>query len=323
MNQNYITATETEPQEIRWLWYPYIPFGKVSIFQGNPGDGKSTLMMTIAALLTKGAVLPFTESEELPEPMKVIYQTTEDDLADTVVPRFIRAGGNRENLIFIQEEDRPLTFSDDRIPAVLEETGAKLLILDPLSSYIGDCSMNAANEVRLRFNYLIRVAKETGCAIVIISHMNKKEDVSALMRTVGSIDIVGAVRSVITVIPDKIDPSKRYMVMTKSNLAPMGSGIAFELTENGISFLEEVNATADELMHSYGSSAIGRPDERTQEAVAFIRNMLADGKPHPSAECEQMLKEAGICEGTAKKAKKQLGVVSSKPHLTWFWTLPQ
>ena len=153
-----IKASEIEPKEVKWLWYPYIPFGKVTLLQGDPGDGKSKLMLSIAALLSKGEPLPFTETEEN-EPMTIIYQTTEDDADDTVVPRFNSAGGDGENLIFIKEDEKTLSFGDNRIREAIEKYNAKLLILDPLSSYIGEnCSMNNANETRAEFNHLIAVA---------------------------------------------------------------------------------------------------------------------------------------------------------------------
>ncbi len=137
-----VKASEIEPKEVKWLWYPYIPFGKVTLLQGDPGDGKSKLMLSIAALLTKGKPLPFTETEES-EPMTVIYQTTEDDADDTVVPRFNSADGNGENLIFIKEVEKSLSFGDNRIREAIMMYHAKLLILDPMSSYIGEnCSMN-------------------------------------------------------------------------------------------------------------------------------------------------------------------------------------
>ena len=179
-----IKASEIEPKEVKWLWYPYIPLGKVTLLQGDPGDGKSKLMLSIAALLSKGEPLPFTETEET-EPMTIIYQTTEDDADDTVVPRFNSAGGNGENLIFIKEDEKSLSFGDNRIAEAIERYHAKLLILDPMSSYIGEnCSMNNANETRAEFNHLIAVAKNTGCAIVIIAHMNKMRDTNPLYRTV-------------------------------------------------------------------------------------------------------------------------------------------
>ena len=156
-----IKASEITPKEVRWLWYPYIPFGKVTLLQGDPGDGKSKLMLSLAALLSKGAPLPFDDEDESGEPMTVIYQTTEDDADDTVVPRFNSAGGDGDRLIFIKEDEKSLTFGDDRIREAVEKYNAKLLILDPMSSYIGgDCSMNNANETRAEFNHLIAVAKD-------------------------------------------------------------------------------------------------------------------------------------------------------------------
>ena len=229
-----IKASEIEPKEVKWLWYPYIPFGKVTLLQGDPGDGKSKLMLSIAALLSKGEPLPFTDTDET-EPMTIIYQTTEDDADDTVVPRFNAAGGIGENLI--------------RIAEAIEKYHAKLLILDPMSSYIGeDCSMNNANETRAEFNHLIAVAKDTGCAIVIIAHMNKMKDTNPLYRTNGSIDIAGAVRSIIAITrtPNKEAPSERYMVQVKSNLAPTGSAILFEVAEKGVNFISEMEMTAEQ-----------------------------------------------------------------------------
>lgn len=125
-----IRASEIDPKSVEWLWYPFIPYGKVTLVQGDPGDGKSAFLLTIAAMLTKGDPLPFTEPETPPEPMCVIYQTTEDDADDTIVPRFIRANGDREKLIFINEKEAPISFDDARIEAAIKTTGAKLLILD-------------------------------------------------------------------------------------------------------------------------------------------------------------------------------------------------
>ena len=193
-----IKASEITPKEVRWLWHPYIPFGKVTLLQGNPGDDKSKLMLSLAALLSKGAPLPFAD---------------EDDADDTVVPRFNSAGGDGDRLIFIKEDEKSLTFGDDRIREAVEKYHAKLLILDPMSSYIGDtCSMNNANETRAEFNHLIVVAKDTGCAIVIIGHMNKAKDTSPLYRTNDSIDIAGAARSILAVTrtANKQNPAERY-----------------------------------------------------------------------------------------------------------------
>ena len=317
-----IKASEIEPKEVKWLWYPYIPYGKVTLLQGDPGDGKSKLMLSIAALLSKGEPLPFTETEEN-EPMTIIYQTTEDDADDTVVPRFNSAGGNGENLIFIKEDEKSLSFGDNRIAEAIEKYHAKLLILDPMSSYIGEnCSMNNANETRAEFNHLIAVAKNTGCAIVIIAHMNKMRDTNPLYRTNGSIDIAGAARSILAITrsPNKEAPAERYMVQVKSNLAPTGSAILFEVAEKGVDFISEMEMTAEEAFQSLAPK-MGRPNEKELKAKEFLLEMLKDGEML-SSDCEERLEAAGFKKSTIKKAKKKAGVISRKQGFLWYWSLP-
>ncbi len=159
--------------------------------------------------------------------MTIIYQTTEDDADDTVVPRFNSAGGNGENLIFIKEDEKSLSFGDNRIREAIEMYHAKLLILDPMSSYIGeDCSMNNANETRAEFNHLIAVAKDTGCAIVIIAHMNKMRDTNPL--TVPT--VLSTLRALREVFSPSHEPQTAQIQpnaigASKINLAPMGSAI--------------------------------------------------------------------------------------------------
>ena len=318
-----VKASEITPKKVEWLWYPYIPFGKVTLLQGDPGDGKSQLMLAVSALVSKGRSLPFADEEDTHEPMTVIYQTTEDDADDTVVPRFIASDGDRDKLLFIREDEKKLTFGDDRIRSAIEQSYAKLLILDPLSSYIGDdCSLNAANETRAAFNHLIGVAKETGCTIVIIAHMNKLRETSPLYRTSGSIDIAGVARSIlaITRTANKENPNELVMVQVKSNLAPTGSAILFEVGENGISFLDEIEMTAEQAFASIAPK-IGRPNEEFETCKNFILDLMKCGKL-PSAACEELLKDNGFKKSTIKKAKKETGVVSVKEGMIWYWTLP-
>ena len=317
-----VKASDIEPKEVKWLWYPYIPFGKVTLLQGDPGDGKSKFMLSLAALLSKGEHLPFADEEER-EPITIIYQTTEDDADDTVVPRFNSAGGNGDNLIFIKEDMKSLSFGDNRIREAIEKYNAKLLILDPMSSYIGEsCSMNNANETRAEFNHLIAVAKETGCAIVIIAHMNKMKDSNPLYRTNGSIDIAGAARSILAIIrtANKEAPAERYLVQVKSNLAPTGSAILFEVAESGVNFVSEMEMTAEEAFSSLAPK-MGRPNETELRAKDFILEMLQDGEMLAN-DCEAKLEEAGFKKSTIKKAKKKAGVVSHKKGFLWYWSLP-
>lgn len=310
-----ISANSIEPKEVKWLWYPFIPIGKVTIIQGDPGDGKSTFMLKLAAMMSRGEPFPFT-NEEWMEPRHVIYQTTEDDADDTVVPRFLKAGGDPRYLTFIDESEKAITFADDRIAEAIKETDAKMLVLDPLSSYIGDCALNQANEVRPRFNHLIKAAREAGCAIVIVDHMNKMSQSKAIYRTPGTIDVVGAARSSLIIGRDSEDETRRILVQQKSNLSPTGNAIVFSLSEDGVSFIEMTEMTADELLSSQAVRT-GRPNIKTEEAASLIEEMLSGGVELPAAECIKLLNDSGYANGTIKRAKKEAGVDSRKDGQSW------
>ena len=315
-------ASEVKVKSVEWLWYPYIPYGKVTVIQGEAGDGKSTFILKLAAMLTRGEPMPFTDGEGA-EPVNVIYQSTEDDADDTIVPRFIAAGGDTDRLLFISEKERYLSFSDERLLEAIRQTEAKLIILDPLSAYIGETtSINSANEVRRQFRPLIDIAKEQGCAIVIVHHMNKAIGQKALNRSVGSVDIVGAARSVLLVgRTDKDRPDERILAQVKSNLAPTGNAILFSVDESGVKWLEETARTADEVLGNVFAQA-GRPDGQMQKAKEMLSALLAGGTPKPQSEVMEKLTAAGVGKSTATKAKALLGIRSVKQGMQWFWVLP-
>lgn len=125
-----IRMSEVESQEVKWLWYPFIPYGKLTIIQGDPGDGKTTLVLNIAAKLSKGEC--FDSDMDVQEPVNVIYQTAEDGLADTVKPRLELAGADCEKILVIDESDKSLSMADERLEEALAKTRAKVLILDPI-----------------------------------------------------------------------------------------------------------------------------------------------------------------------------------------------
>ena len=316
-------ASDVQIRSVEWLWYPYIPYGKVTILQGDSGEGKSTFILKLAAMLTRGEPMPFFDDEGA-EPVNVIYQSTEDDADDTIVPRFIAAGGDPERLLFISEKERYLSFSDERLLEAIRQTKAKLVVLDPLSAYIGETtSINSANEVRRQFRPLIEIAKEQGCAIVIVHHMNKAVGQKALHRAVGSVDVDAAARSVLMVArTDKERPDERIMVQVKSNLAPTGNGILFTIDEGGIQWREEIAKTADEVLGNVFAN-IGRPDEQMQKAKQTLSQLLADGTAKPQRELMEKLVALGVGRSTATKAKTLLGIRSVKQGAQWFWMLPQ
>lgn len=193
-----IRMSEVQSQEIEWLWYPFIPYGKLTIIQGDPGDGKTTMVLNLAAKLSKGEALD--ENMKVTEPANVIYQTAEDGLADTVKPRLELAGADCERIIVIDESDKSLSMVDERLEEAIVRTGARLLILDPIQAYLGGgMDMNRANEARDMTKKLGALAEKTKCAIILIGHMNKASGNKAAYRGMGSIDFFAVARSVILV----------------------------------------------------------------------------------------------------------------------------
>lgn len=313
-----ICGADVTVRNVSWLWKPYIPSGKITIIQGDPGEGKSTFVLALAALLTSGESLPF--SSERREPVNVIYQNTEDDLEDTIMPRFLQYGGDPNRLFFISERREALTFADSRIIEAIQKMDAKLLIFDPLSSYLGqDVSMNLANEVRARFNRLIDAAKYTGCAIIVISHMNKMIGAKAIYRTSGSVDVIGAARSGLAIGTHPEDPALRVMTVYKSNLAEKGMAIVFSVGDK-VEWIEQIDMTADELMGSFASSGSRKETKRSQ-AKTLLLDILKDG-PRPQCEIMDRLKSAGIGQRTVEMAKADLHIQSVKNATGWLWKMP-
>ena len=232
-----ISMDEVQSKEVNWLWYPYIPYGKITIIQGDPGEGKTTLALRLAALLSKGEPLPYDTTER--EPVKIIYQTAEDGLEDTIKPRLEAAEADCTQIKVIDESEAALSMLDDRIEKAIIEVGARVVILDPIQAYVGaNINMNNANEVRSVMAQLGKIAEKYDCAVLLVGHMNKGSGNKSSYRGLGSIDFQASARSVLIVGRIKDNPQVRVMVQDKSSLAPEGEAIAFELDkENGFSWL--------------------------------------------------------------------------------------
>lgn len=310
-----IRMSDIQPEEVQWLWYPYIPLGKLTVIQGDPGEGKTTFVLAMIAALTKGEALP--EREPL-DPVNILYQTAEDGLADTIRPRLDALGADCSRVLVIDESERELSLSDERIRQAMEETGAKLLVLDPLQAYLGaEVDMHRANEVRPILKRLGSVAEQMGCAVVLIRHLNKMQGQKSGHRGMGSVDFQAAARSVLLVGRTKEDPQLRIVVPDKSSLAPEGESIAFALDpEQGFQWKGYCAYNAEELL----GGSTKQVQTKTMQAEETLRNLL--DKPAPAEEILRRITAAGISERTLMTAKKNLGVLSEKRGGQWFWRLP-
>ena len=313
-----IRMSDVELTPVEWLWKPYLPFGKLSVLQGNPGEGKTYFAMHLAAACTNGKLLP---NMERMEPFNVIYQTAEDGLGDTVKPRLIEAGADLDRVLVIDDSEVQLTLSDERIEKAIVENNARLVIIDPIQAYLGaDVDMNRANEVRPIFMRLGQVAQRTGCAILLIGHLNKAAGMQSLQRGLGSIDIAAAVRSVMFIGKLKHNPTMRILTHEKSSLAPPGASLAFSLgDEGGFRWVGEYDITADEML----SGIELQRETKTQQAKDLICALLAGGKQVLSEDIDKAALERGIPGRTVRDAKRELGdalkskIVEGRKKVFW------
>ncbi len=309
----YKYYADVKAADVDWLWYPYIPYGKITLLQGDPGEGKSTLILNIAALLTCGKEMP--DGYPNKEPQTVIYQCSEDGVADTVKPRLVNAGADCSRVAFIDEDEKSVTFDDNRIEAVIKQTGARLLILDPIQSFIPqDADMQNAGKMRAILGRLGNVAKKYNCAVVLVGHMNKSQGNKSLYRGLGSIDIPAIARSVLMIERDEQSPSIRYMRQIKSSLAAEGKEIGFSLgCGSGFHWIlgEELELITE---------SIGKPS-KSERAQTMLMGMLGTGRKkareiYAYADC------LGISERTVNSVKKEMGILSERIDKVWYWRLP-
>ena len=308
----YSTVTS---KRVEWLWYPYIPYGKITIIQGDPGEGKSTFMLNVAALLTRGKNMP--DGYLCREAQSVIYQCAEDDIADTIKPRLVAAGADCDKVAYIVDEANELNFEDERIERAIAETGAKLCVIDPLQSFlVQDTDMQSAAKMRSALSKLSKVAMKYGCAIVLIGHLTKSQMGKKIYRGLGSIDIAALARSVLMIARDKDDPAIRYMFPVKSSLAAEGCPIGFSFSEQGFEWIGKCEANIsdqEELPLTVGN--------KLQAAEELLQEMLKDA-PVPSNIVYEKSEEIGIGKRTLETAKKKMKIASVRKDDTWYWKLP-
>lgn len=333
-----INMESVKVEQIEWLLYPFIPFGKVTIIQGDPGEGKTTMVLQIIAKLTRGEPILLNQksqkeaqkdSEENPKqevlsqdalmlPVNVIYQTAEDGLGDTIKPRLLAAGADCSRVLVIDDREQPLTMVDVRLEEAIMQTKARMVVLDPIQGFLGtDVDMHRANEIRPLMKRMAVLAEKYHCAIILIGHMNKNSNGKSSYRGLGSIDFQAAARSVLIVGRLKDEPETRVMCHVKSSLAPEGKSVAFRLDkETGFQWIGEYDISADDLL---SGDARG---QKSRIAKEFLLDILADGGM-AQKKIEEEASKQGIKKKTLRNAKQELEIDSVKRGNQWFWILSE
>ncbi len=333
--------SDVSPTSIDWLWEQKVARGKLTLWFGDPGGGKSTLTIDLSARLSRGTLAP--DGTPLPGPASTIFITCEDGVADTIAPRAIAAQADPSKLIVLEgirgpgaggtEVERFYTLADiDQLRfAIRSEPDVALVVIDPASAYLGDTDSHKNDQVRALLAPLAKLAEETNVAMILVTHMSKSGGGRAMYRAMGSLAFIAAARSAWLVLKDKENPARRLFLPVKNNIGNDRDGLAYSLVDRdgcaAVAWEATPIKTAVDDAIALSEDAHGRPGPEPEErdaAAAWLGEMLEVGE----VEVQQLRTEArkaGIAWRTLQRAKTSLKVRSHKSAYSgaWVWRLPK
>lgn len=331
---------QVETERTQWIWPGFIPAGKITVFAGDPGMGKSTIIGDIISRISKGTYLPTGQRTITGTSL---IASAEDSAEDTIIPRLIACDANLKKVGVIREvredigdgESRYLCFPRDieLLRQTIVSTGCRILVIDPLTAFIEKGADSYKDQDMRRILHPIEnIAQETGCAIIIIAHLNKKEDASTLYRVGGSIGFIAAARSVIAV--TRTTEDTRVLYSLKANLSVRPTSISYEVRQvrktktRANTWLGEqvINSSAIRWLGEVDFDPFAKAQSATpdsvalQEATEFLTQVLTQGMSETDSIYEEA-RQAGVSKSYVNKAKLNMGVVQSRRSGKWYWEL--
>jgi len=325
-----VTMSDIEEEAIEWLWWPYIAVGKVCMLDGDPGIGKSLNTVQVASTLSVGGFLPDQQGQPTigtGEPFDTLMLALEDGLADTLKTRIRLCGGNDRRIHVMtgwrdgQDEQHAFTLQDmPKLEAAIQQYRPRLVVIDPIQAYLGKINMNQANEVQPLMAALAKVAETYGCAIVCVRHPAKPGQGigKVIHRGIGSIAFMGGVRTGIFVEQHPLDKDRVLLCQSKNNIGTKGRTQVFSKAEGAFSWCGVSRLDAELL----GGSGRGPDSHAFIGAACWLEEHMKPGIPMPSKDIEAQMYEAGYSKDMIQRAKRALGIKSTKAGEGWIWTLP-
>jgi hypothetical protein len=329
-----ITMADVEREDIDWLWQGRLALRKVTMVDGDPELGKSTITLDLAARISTGSPMP--DGERLDGPADVIIASAEDDPGDTIRPRLEAVGADLDRIHHVDLSGPDMMTLPNDVPALrsaVEEHRAVLVVLDPLLQFIsGEVDSYRDQEVRRALHPLVQMAADTRCAVVGVRHFTKGQGGKAIHRGGASIAFIALARIGWAVGQDPDDPTRRLLAVSKCNIAAHAPTLAYRLVPDElhnvsrIDWLGAVETTADEMV---AIPHAGNQEEASalEGACGFLTDLLTPA-PRWVKEITDETKAAGLSIRTVRRAKDKIGVVAIKvgrpgdSDQGWKWALP-
>jgi putative DNA primase/helicase len=314
-------ASNIAPEVLNWLWQDRIPFGKLTLFAGHPGVGKGMATMYVSACASKGC--GWHDVKNTNPPVEVVIISSEDAAADTLVPRLMAAGADKDKVMLLQSvvtDKGPKDFTLDTDLNVLRSflefnPDVKVIIIDPVMNHLGHLKGNSEQEVRMALSPLAKIAEKFGVAIILVTHYNKSQGADSIQRVGGAMGMVGAVRVAWSFGENKLT-GKMEMTPLKANIAPNTGGLEYQIVSEEVEingqFISVGKIKFGDVTHASADAALKTPDKEAfvplyKQCMDWLVEHLTDGELHPKVDVYKSAEAMGFGNADMSMARQKLG----------------